>query len=348
MSYTKKTQPQGRLLKVFTLEEQMTAANSPHEILSIERKKKDKPNKGDVVYLDHSINMTAPKQDPWFTIRDVPIRSPPDHADASNKQNKVNTAVKGQLGTTLKGLGKSGPLFKKISREYVAKQQKMIDDGLVFTENPKVLSHFMSEKRVPISQENPTGKRLYEDELFSLSVEWDKFHPSTFFEHLKDKPKCTFHDYRKPYVDDKGKTQYALATVLGDDGKEQQLNWQNWHLFITRGSIIRIGRVYIKSPTVSKMGQSMPFCLNYAVIEPGGIVGFDDGSEEGDIVIVGSSDATGSENPGTSFNCAPINMDVELQSILANAKPIPEPLVDATGMSLNAEEIDALNKALDL
>jgi hypothetical protein len=92
---------------------------------------------------------------------------------------------------------------------------------------------------------------------------------------VKGTQKTQIFDATKPYTDKDGKVKHKVATVLNEDGKEEELNANNVHKMLTTGSMVS-GLIHIPAGIVSASWVSTPMYVARLYVAPGSDEGFDD------------------------------------------------------------------------
>ncbi len=261
-----------------------TLSKDADKILDFMNKKEIKTYKG-TIFVRIKWNIPAvPKHDGWFYVENVVLTSGiADPADQNDKRNEYE-GTRLQLQTTVSNAGPFGlalsnlnPIWKKAITQWSSKP------GNTAIKSRKI--HDLLQTHVAESNEKNPGAPI-DDPIIRIKLDFKPF-PKTFRpEFLAGQPRTQIFDARTAYLDDEGHTQYKLATVKDPKtGKDVLVNENNVHLFVTPGSILKVGRLLIQSVPYSQSWVSMPIVGTRLVIEPGAPAGFDeDFAEISDII----------------------------------------------------------------
>jgi len=261
-------------IKVFTAEEALAAAKADvSKVLTIEKKKVSKLYKG-TEFLNAQWNIGASvKKEGWYNIEDVELTD--GIADPANKDDKRNEfdGIRLHLQTTLSRCGPFGEFLMTLNPQWRKQVTDMGNNNVIDIEGRKIhdlLQLNLSRK----NEKNPGGK--IEDPIIRFQVEFYPFPAKYPHSFLRGLPKTQFFDARTEYKDEKGVTQYKIATVTRDDGSEEPITEANVHKFVTAGSKIVKARLMMHSVPVSSSWVSLPIIANRVVLMPGGAGGFSD------------------------------------------------------------------------
>lgn len=261
-------------VKVFTAQEALKAVNDDSsKVLVAEKKKDDKTYKG-TRFLNAYYNIgTDAKKEGWFSIENVELSN--GVADPNNKEDKRNEyeGTRLQLETTVSKAGDFGEFLLKLNPEWKKLVTQLSEAGTINMKDRKIHGLVQST----LSDENKTNPGgVLEDPIVRFKIDFDAFPQKYKHKFLVGQPRTQFFDYRTRYVDENGREQFKAATVVNDNGEEELVTDKNMHLFITRGSIIRRGRIMMPSIAVSQSWCSHPIVMNRCVLEPGSEDGFSD------------------------------------------------------------------------
>jgi hypothetical protein len=230
----------------------------------------DKKYKGGTQFLNvkwHGLNGAA-KSEGWFSLTDIPIQaiSDPSKKKPGTEDNKP------QISSKVSDLGDFGKALMIAQKQWVA-AVKVLEDSKAI---PKRKVHDLAQLTISENAAENAGAAL-EDPIFrgKISDYGDNFPPTYPVSILANKPKTEIFDYRTGRVVD-GKPVYDLATVEDDSGKRVPVSFANIHKFVTRGSVMRYGRLMMSSVAVSGNWTSMQCMYTKLIIEPGAPAVFGD------------------------------------------------------------------------
>ncbi len=283
---------------------------NPKSVWMIEAKK-EKPGakKYKCAFLNVFFNIgNLKKKEGWFNIKDVilttGVADPKNVADPRNQYDSTRR----NLQTTVSNSGDIGQFILASNTPFLERIDELIAEGTI--EKGKRDIHQLAQTHVSNESTNKEARgQPIEDPIIRFKIDWGLF-PDGYKSFLAGQTKSQFYDYRTKYTDEDGRTQYKLATIVVD-GMEVLVNDDNLHLFVTKGSIIREGRIMIQSLSVSAGWISCPMTINRAVIEPGPPEGFSDDCAE---VIHDDSGAGATTTVVTTLvntNDAAINAEAE-------------------------------------
>ncbi len=230
----------------------------------------DKKYKGGTSFLNvkyHGLG-GQPKADGWLSLTNIPIQAIPD----PSKKKPGTEDNKPQISARVSDLGAFGKALLIANKQFVA-AVKALEDAKVI---PKRKIHDLVQLTVSENAEENAGAPL-EDPIFrgKFADHGDNF-PATYpIAILANKPKTEIYDYRTGRVVD-GKPVYDLATVEDESGKKVPVSFANIHKFVTKGSIMRYGRIMKTSVAVSANWTSMQCMFTKLIIEPGSAAVFGD------------------------------------------------------------------------
>lgn len=311
-------------IKVFTAEEALAAVQAdPSKVLTAEKKKDDKPCKGGSRFLNVYWHFGANvKKDGWFSVENIPLSD--GIADPSNKNDKRNDfdGTRLQLQTSVSRAGAFGKFLDILNPVWRAYVDSLIKDGVINANGKKV--HDLLQLTLSDNNEKTPGAKI-DDPIIRFKIDFGTFPQLYKHKFLVGQPKTQIFDYRTEYTDDKGKKQYKPAMVKDPKtGADVLVNAENIHLFVTKGSVLRAGRIMITSLAISQSWISLPIYINRAVIEPGAEEGFSDETP------------TASANNAVKAAVAPTEASTQVSTPPVNTQPAtPE-------ANVTAEEISAL------
>jgi len=266
-------------LKVFTAAEALDAFHkNPENFLIIEEKKKD-PKKlfQGTKFLNAYYNINEHKRkEGWFSIEDVELTvgvvDPTNQDDARSQ----NTGMRMQLQTSLEKGGDFAELLYELDPVWKKKVDELAEKKLIAKTNRIV--HGLLQTHYSERNEEHAGEEL-ETPIIRFKMDFGKFPPAYPHKFLANKQKTQIFDYDKTFIDKNGRKQYKLATVTNDDGVEEELNIDNMHLFLTKGSVIKKGRISMPSVSAGQVWISLRINLVNAIIQKGPDHGFSDDFE---------------------------------------------------------------------
>lgn len=263
-------------IKVYTAEEALAAVQAnPNKVLTAEKKKDDKPCKGGSRFLNAYWTVGADvKKDGWFSIENIPLSD--GIADPSNKNDKRNDfdGTRLQLQTSVSRAGAFGQFLNLLNPGWRTYVDSLIKDGVINANGKKV--HDLLQLTLSDNNEKTPGAKI-EDPIIRFKIDFGTFPQLYKHKFLVGQPKTQIFDFRTEYTDDKGNKQYKPAMVKDPaTGADVPVNEKNIHLFVTKGSVLRKGRIMITSLAISQSWISLPIYINRAVIEPGAEEGFSD------------------------------------------------------------------------
>jgi hypothetical protein len=319
-------------IKVYPASTLHAAVNADaSKVLVIEKKKDEKLYRG-TRFLNVYVNVGSElKKELWVAIEDVELTI--GVADPSNAEDKRNEfeGTRLQLQTTVSRCGDFGQFLMKLNPYWKSQVERLAKEGLVNLNGRRV--HDLLQLNLSESnQKNPNG--VIEDPVIRFKVDFSTFPPRYKHRFLVGQPRTQFFDYRTAYADEKGVTQYKPAMVTDPiSGEMVPVTAANLHLFATKGSIIRRGRVMIPSVAISQSWVSIPINIARAVIEPAAESGFSDEFPTGTPMI------TMAEMP-----VAPMAVPMAAPTMLLTASPTtPDPVAadgDEISQVLNAITMD--------
>lgn len=260
-------------VKVFTAEEALAAATTDAtKVLTVEKKKDDKAYKGTrflIVYFNIGSDI---RKTGWFSIENVPLSAA--YADPKDKKDKRNEydGTRQQLETTVSRAGAFGQFLAKLNPEWIK-----LANGIMETD-PKAKGrkiHGLIQTHLSETNEkNPGG--VIEDPVIRFQVDYGTF-PATFpLKFMAGQPKFQIFDWDTRYIDEAGREQFKIAMVKNDQGVDEPVTDENAYKFITKGSIIRKGRIYAPSGAISQSWISCPISITKCVLQRGAEEGFSD------------------------------------------------------------------------
>lgn len=267
-------------IKVFTVETLLEHLNkNPDDFLVLNVK--NKKNENGVVYIDIRFRIDGKLYEPWFKVRGLKLlRGVADPTDTNDKRNRYVTDKNQNIRFSVSVSG----------RDYLALTDFLKELNIVWLrkiETLKTQYPFMKNKLPKDllvleyganSGPDKAGKPL-EDPIIRLKVDFKKYPANYFIPALAGKPKTTVYDASKPKRVG-GKTTYEKAVVVGDDGAPADLDENNAHKFITRGSTIVEARINMGSACVSNMGITASLHIVNMVLDRSNDIIFDDEDEE--------------------------------------------------------------------
>lgn len=264
-------------IKVFTPDQVLAAArqseaeNKPLFTISKKGgKEADKKYKGGTQFLNvkyHGLG-GAPKAEGWFSLTNIPIQAVPDPA----KKKPGTEDNKPQISAKLSDLGDFGAALTIAQKQWVLAVKDLEDAKAI----PKRKIHDLMQLTISENAAENAGAPL-DDPIFRGKIcDYGENFPATYpIAILANKPKTEIYDYRTGRLVD-GKPVYDLATVEDDNGKRVPVSFANIHKFITKGSIMRYGRLMMTSVAVSGNWTSMQCMYTKLIIEPGAAAVFGD------------------------------------------------------------------------
>jgi hypothetical protein len=262
--------------------------NWPESVLSVQPlgAGKKKPSLGDspqFFNLKWNITGKTEMSEGWFKFENARMHrgiTPKDKAEGSEakfEQMRLSLRLKvSQLGDFGKFLMLAEPewqkLVERLNKEgHIAFNHKQDVHPIVYlTFTDKHKNEELRGKPNP----DPTVKIKIDFTKYS-----DKWAPPPM---IKGTQKTQIFDATKPYTDKSGKTQYKVATVVGEDGKEEEVNANNLHKMLTSGSMVS-GLIHLPAGVVSASWVSAPMYVAKLYVAPGSDEGFDD-----DIAVPGA------------------------------------------------------------
>lgn len=268
-------------IKVFTPAEFLAAANQAKAegkpLLTVSKKggkdAADKKFKGGTSFLNakwHGL-CGAAKSEGWFSVTDVPISAIQD----PTKKKPGTEDIKPQISATVSALGDFGRAIM-IAQEQWRGQIEALENSKVI---PKKKIHDIVQLTVSENATENAGEPL-EDPIFrgKIADRGENF-PATYpVAILAGKPKTEIYDYRTGRVVD-GKPVYDLATIVDDAGRTVPVDHSNIHKFVTKGSVMRYGRLAMSSVAVSQNWTSLQISYQKVIIEPGSAAEFSDDND---------------------------------------------------------------------
>jgi hypothetical protein len=238
----------------------------------------DKKYKGGTTFLNVKFHgfktkegKDIPKAEGWVGLTDIPIQALPDP-----KKRKPGTEdIKPQISATVSSLGDFGKALMIAQKQWRPAIQALEEAKAI----PKKKIHDLVQLTISENAEEKAGEPL-DDPIFRGKIaDYGEKFPDTYpIAILAGKPKTEILDYRTGRKVD-GKAVYDPATVLDDNGKQVPVDFTNIHKFITKGSILRYGRLIMNSVAVSQNWTSMQFHFTRLIIEPGKPTEFSDDSD---------------------------------------------------------------------
>lgn len=238
--------------------------------------KKDAKNCNGTIFMNirMSIPTLTPNIDCWFRIENIPLsRGVADPADGEGDPRNKFVSSRNKVETSIARAGAFGKLMVAFNNQYKAqiaefKNQKIIPPSKPVT---SLINEFYSDQHRDIAMRG-TPKP---DPGLRFGLNFGKFSDTMYPKVLRGTPTLTIYNADTERVVD-GKTVYDIATVKYDDGKIEQINEKNMHMFINDGSVIVSGRVYIDSVAVASGQVSCPIKAHTLVIRRGAAAGFSD------------------------------------------------------------------------
>ncbi len=238
--------------------------------------KKDAKNCNGTIFMNirMSIPTLTPNIDCWFRIENIPLsRGVADPIDGEGDPRNKFVSSRNKVETSIARAGAFGQLMVAFNNQYKAqvaefKNQKIIPPSKPVT---SLINEFYSDQHKDVAMRG-TPKP---DPGLRFGLNFGKFSDTMFPKVLRGTPTLTIFDADTERVVD-GKTVYDIATVKYDGGKTEQISADNMHMFITDGSVIVSGRVYIDSVAVASGQVSCPIKAHTLVIRKGAAAGFSD------------------------------------------------------------------------
>jgi hypothetical protein len=294
---------QSNTIKVFTPDQFLAAAQQAdaegkplYTVSKKGGKDADKKYKGGTQFLNvkwHGLGGAA-KSEGWFSLTNVPIQAIPD----PSKKKPGTEDIKPQISATISSLGDFGRALMIAQKQW----RPQIDALVAAKAIPNKKVHDLVQLTISENAAEKAGEPL-DDPIFrgKIADRGDNFPAAYPVAILAGKPKTEIYDYRTGRVVD-GKPVYELATVVDASGRTVPVDFTNIHLFVTKGSVMRYGRLMMSSVAVSQNWTSMQIMYTKLIIEPGSAAEF---SDDGDSLplppqIAQSSSNTQSAVPATA------------------------------------------------
>lgn len=284
-------------IKVFTVETLLEHLNkNPDDFLVLNMK--HKKNENGVVYIDIRFRIDGALHEPWFKVRNLKLlQGVADPNDVNDKRNKYVTDKNQNIRFSLSVSGRDShaltDFLKQLNVVWLRKIETL-KKQYPFMKNKLPKDLLVLEYGVN-SDPDKAGKPL-EHPILRFKVDFKKYPDNYFIPALAGKPKTIVYDASKPKRVG-GKIVYEKAVVVGDDGVPADLDENNAHKFITRGSTIVEARINMGSACVSNMGITASLLIVNMVLDRSNDIIFDDedGEEtegtEGAEVTEGAKDA---------------------------------------------------------
>jgi hypothetical protein len=306
-------------IKVFTAEEVLAAALAdPSKILTLEKKKDDKTYKG-TRFLNAFYTIGADtKKEGWFSVENIELTD--GVADPANNKDQRNEfeGTRLQLQTSLSKAGAFGQFLMLMDPAW----RKLVADsaasGLINMNGRKI--HPLVQTH--LSENNPKNPNApVDDPIIRFKIDFDTFPQKYMHKFLVGQPRTQFFDYRTRYIDENGREQFKIAMVKNDAGEDEPVTDKNLHKFVTKGSILRKGRLMAPSVPVSQSWCSHPIYINRAVIEPGAESGFSD--ESGDAVVA-NANVKAALTPVVAPVATPVIVPTAVTAAITAAAPVDD------------------------
>jgi len=260
-------------VKVFTAEEALAAINAdPSKVLAIEKKKETKAYKG-TTFLNAFYNIDGSKKEGWFSIENVPLTcGVADPEDLNDKRNEFE-GTRLQLQTSVSKAGAFGEFLFKLNTVFKQNVETLAANGTISLDKKEI--HGLVQTHYSASHPEKPNEPM-DDGVVRFKIDFDTFPAMYKHKFLRGQPRTQFLDYSTRYIDAEGREQFKVAMVENDDGEMEPVTTKNLHKFVTKGSIIRRGRIMMPSVPVSKSYVSLPIVCNRMIIETGADDGFSD------------------------------------------------------------------------
>ena len=324
-------------IKVFTAQESAAAAQTDaSKILTILAKKENKYYQGTRFFdAKWSIGKNF-KKDGWFNVEDIMLTS--GIAAPGDKENNPSAEFEGtrlQLSTNLEHAGPWGQFLDLLEPEWFKQVEELSGKGVIDLDGKKI--HALIQRTYSKKHKTNAGKPL-DNPIIRFKMDFTKF-PARFpIKNLVGTPKTQIFDYRKPYVDGLGRAQYHPATITNDNGEEEVVDATNVHKFVTRGSVLRKGRIMMHSVSESQGWVSLTPVVTRAIIEGGGDECFDDEEFVGE----GGNENTTPEVAIREAFKVPTNSPVEEKEIVETTET-----VETEPSQINDADIDNMMNDLN-
>lgn len=261
-------------VRVFTAEESLAAAKTDvTKVLIIVQKKTRKEYSG-TEFLNAYWNIAGlNRKEGWFTLEDIELSD--GMADPENTDDIRNKfeGTRLQLQTKTSLCGAFGEFLNLLNAQWVAQVKELGESGAIDLEGKKI--HELLQTTLSKKNKNSPGGAI-EDPVIRFGVDFGNFPATHPNKALRGQPKTQFYDARTEYLDEAGRVQYKLATIINDDGEEEFVNTKNVHKFVTSGSRIVRMRLSLPSVVVSASWVSLPITANRVILMPGEEGGFTD------------------------------------------------------------------------
>lgn len=305
-------------IKVFTVADALhELKTNPSTVFIVEKKKEDKVY-NNTRYLNLKWNIGSFKnKDGWFTAKDVRLSAGvADPSDKEDYRNEYDGAPRMHLETTVSNAGELGEFIDLLDKELNSRIQQLVDDGTIVL-GKRELHGLVQRIYSDNNKKNPGG--VIEDPRFKFKVDFGVYSPKYPIKSLAGKPKSQFLDYRTRFTDETGVERYLPAVVIDDSGNEVPVNKENFHKFVTAGSIIKKFRFNINSIAVSKGWVSCPMMACQIVLDPGAEEGFDDEAPEPALktALAPKTVAVTDDEPETKPDTTDVT-DQDVDDLLAN------------------------------
>ena len=258
-------------------------------------KKETKKYTGGAFYIDSRFSGMRGKDvcDGIFSIENVKIAGlqDPKLAPPEREENKPQISMK------LSEAGEFGQMMEIIDTVWNKEVERLVKDKTIKLTGRRLRQ--IIQRTISENNDDPelAGKELDDPiiriKMFDANQTFPEKYPKRA---LQGKKKTEILDYatRREVTDAKGNTQivYDPATIEVD-GKKVGLDFSNMWQFITPGSRIVKGRVFVEATAVTGGWVSLQVVVNKLVIEQGAAQDFEDDMMTSDAVPVQSTPTSG-------------------------------------------------------
>jgi hypothetical protein len=239
---------------------------------------KAKPSLGDTQFINLRWNISSKNEraDGWFKFENARLHRgivPKDKAEGTEAKFESSRLV---LRLKASQLGDFGKFLMLAEPEWQKLAQKLKEDGVIVYNHkhdihPLVYLTYGDKHKIEELRGKPNP-----DPTIRIKLDFgrysEKYAPPPM---IKGAQKTQIFDATKPYLDNDKKLKYKVATVTGDDGKEEEVNANNVHKLLTEGSMVS-GLIHIPSLVVSASWVSAPTYISKLYVAPGTANDFDD------------------------------------------------------------------------
>jgi hypothetical protein len=195
-----------------------------------------------------------------------------DPEDLNDKRNEFE-GTRLQHQTSVSKAGAFGEFLSKLNPIFKQNVETLAANGTISLDKKEI--HGLVQTHYSASHPEKPNEPM-EDGVVRFKIDFDTFPGMYKHKFLRGQPRTQFFDYSTRYIDADGREQFKVAMVENDDGEMEPVTTKNLHKFVTKGSIIRRGRIMMPSVPVSKSYVSLPIVCNRIILETGADDGFSD------------------------------------------------------------------------